>query len=472
MPAKCRDRERVASSGVVDIPALPVGAIRGNLCFRCFSPSDDILKCSGCKRAYYCSAKCQKLDWKLMHKKHCAIFTTINNVEEEKYQASRTWNEYREFLLMMVRVIRNAAPKDEDLRHIIQAQAYCATCRRSAVQLASRKITLNRCKDCRLVFSCADCSPTPEHSASICAAFQNFRRIENFRINFFEDTGKATPITCTQFPRETHKPLANATGWFDYYTKISDKQQIEGRFKRDFSSIEEDIDRNGSDNEKDEAERMLMFLLYSTDSLTMPLTIISALEDLSWDRPHLTIHMLGATDRELTALANFEELLHLMPSVKSLHITAIGPGIPGPVNGTVIAKQSLDCCPPCKVDGRQRSISLYKGVYHEFVLEPTSEKPDLVVLFNSGWIDGDDTKSHWEPTIKALIDENVPALFTTYNFEEAQHEQKRFKELGARFVTEVGENKWRGLVPTPEFIDEENGMWFNNAYRYVVQGKQ
>ncbi|KAJ4357467.1 uncharacterized protein N0V89_002043 [Didymosphaeria variabile] len=384
-----------------------------------------------------------------MHKNHCTIFKTINNVEDEKYQASRTWEEYLD-----------------------DAQAYCVSCRRSAVQLASRKLTLNHCNDCRLVFSCPDCSPAPEHSPSICAAYQNFRRSENFRINFFEDTGKATPITCTQFPCETRKSLADAAGWFDYYTKISDKQQIEGKFKPDFSSIEDDIDRNGSDNEKDEAERMLMFLLYATDSLTMPLTIASALEDLHWDNPHLNVHMLGATDRELTALANFEEMLHLVPGLQSLHITAVGPGIPGPTDGTVLAKQNLDCCPPCKADGRQRSISLHKGVYHEFSQGPTFERPDLVVLFNSGWVDGDDAKSHWEPTIQALVENNVPALFTTYNAGEAQNEQKRLKELRARFVTEVGQNKWRGLVPTPEFIDEEHGMWFNNAYRYIIQGKE
>lgn len=335
----------------------------------------------------------------------------------------------------------------------------------------SRKITLNRCKDCRLAFSCADCSSTPEHSPETCAAYQSFRRIENFRINFFEDTGKATPITCTQFPRESRKLLADASGWFDYYTKISDKQQIEGKFKPDFSSIEDDIDRNGSDDEKDSAERMLMFLLYATDTLTMPLTIVSALEDLNLDQPHLNIHMLGVTDRELAGLANFEELLHLVPGIQSLHITAVGPAIPGPSEGTVLSKQNLDCCPPCKVDGRQRSLSLYKGVYHDFAQSAAFEKPDLIVMFNSGWIDGDDAKSHWASTIKKLVEDNVPALFTTYNSGEAQHEQEKLRAMGANFVTKVGENKWKGLVPTPEFIDEEYGMWYNNAYRYVVQGK-
>ena len=103
MPAKCKERERMVASGHADIPALPVGAIQGNLCFRCFSPSGDILKCSGCKRAYYCSDKCQKLDWKIMHKNHCKIFQTINQVEEEKYQESRTWDEYRDYLVSDMR---------------------------------------------------------------------------------------------------------------------------------------------------------------------------------------------------------------------------------------------------------------------------------------------------------------------------------------------------------------------------------
>ena len=34
-----------------------------------------------------------------MHKNHCKIFQTINQVEEEKYQDSRMWDEYRDYLV-------------------------------------------------------------------------------------------------------------------------------------------------------------------------------------------------------------------------------------------------------------------------------------------------------------------------------------------------------------------------------------
>ena len=49
MPAPVRDQEKV--------------------CIRCKQPGSP-LRCSGCKRVRYCSAGCQKADWK-QHKKAC-----------------------------------------------------------------------------------------------------------------------------------------------------------------------------------------------------------------------------------------------------------------------------------------------------------------------------------------------------------------------------------------------------------------
>jgi splicing suppressor protein 51 len=336
-----------------------------------------------------------------------------------------------------------------------RAQAYCATCRRTAVQLSNRSTALKRCPSCRLVSSCTDCSadPTTTHSPSICESYKNFAAIENFRIGFFEDTGKASPITCTQFPRKTRKLLADAAGWFEYYANISDKQQIAGIVKPDFSGV-----TGTSKAEKEEQERMRMFLLCATDNLTMPLTIVSALEDISFEKPHLNIHLVGATGRELVAMGNFEEINHLVPAIRSLHITAVGPGLMAGEGGSpYIPKTKVECCPGCKADRRTRSIAVFQGLYHDFAERSEFEKPDLVVLFNSGWADGDDAESDWAPSIKYLIKANVPALFTTYNAQEAGHEERKLKDLGAKFSVPVGENKWKGLMPTPEFIDDEYG---------------
>jgi splicing suppressor protein 51 len=95
MPAKCKQRERILASGGADVPALPLGAVRGHLCFRCFEHSDQILKCAGCRRAGYCSQACQKLDWSAMHKTQCKILKRINEEDLKDYSDSRTWAEYR-----------------------------------------------------------------------------------------------------------------------------------------------------------------------------------------------------------------------------------------------------------------------------------------------------------------------------------------------------------------------------------------
>lgn len=101
MPSKCKERERLLELGGVDVPALPVGAVRGHLCFRCFEPSEVILKCAACKRAGYCSKFCQKLDWSAIHKKQCKILGRINDIDLEDYKDSRTWDEYRAALVRL-----------------------------------------------------------------------------------------------------------------------------------------------------------------------------------------------------------------------------------------------------------------------------------------------------------------------------------------------------------------------------------
>lgn len=96
MPAKCKERESILASGIVDVPALPLGAVRGILCFRCFEPTSKILKCANCKRAGYCSKACQKLDWAAQHKKQCKVLQQINEIDLQDYRESRTWEDYRQ----------------------------------------------------------------------------------------------------------------------------------------------------------------------------------------------------------------------------------------------------------------------------------------------------------------------------------------------------------------------------------------
>jgi splicing suppressor protein 51 len=336
----------------------------------------------------------------------------------------------------------------------------------------SKGIALKACIDCHLLHHCSECFNP--HSKTICASFQTQNKIEQFRHQYFEDTGKASVIACTATPRSAFKPLAQCDGWYDYFVNVSDKAFIKGHIERDFSGITPSAVKQGADKQEFEESRR-MFLLLGTDTLTMPLTVAAALEDLQLvATPVLKVHLLGATGREFLGMSAFEELFHLIPSLKILDIAAVGPSsqLFGQGSEGYAPKVDLPCCEACQSQGRKRPLSAYKGLYHDFAKSSFYEKPDLIVAFNSGCVDGDDADSDWDKTIRLIVESNVPALFTTYNPRESRHEQVKMKSLGAKFIVEPEMNKWRSLVPMPEFLDAEHEMWSNSYNRYIVKGKQ
>jgi splicing suppressor protein 51 len=327
------------------------------------------------------------------------------------------------------------------------------------------------CTNCHLIHHCSDCPDL--HSKAICASYQTQNTIEQFRHELFEDTGKASVVACTQIPRSTFKPLATSSGWYDYYINISDKSFIKDNIAPSFTSISPSLARASLAQREFEENRRL-FLLLATDTLTMPLTIASTLEDLSLSSAtSLKIHILGATGREFLGMSAFEEILHLNPGIKTLDICAVGPSslVTGQGPEGYAAKYELPCCGACTSKGRTRPLSAYKGLYHDFAASSFYETPDLIVAFNSGCVDGDDADSDWDKTIRMIVESGVPALFTTYNAREARNEEAKMKSLGARFVIKPQENRWASLVPMPEFLDGEFEMWVQNCWRYVVRGK-
>ncbi|KAF2754040.1 hypothetical protein EJ05DRAFT_480038 [Pseudovirgaria hyperparasitica] len=472
MPIKCKERERIVASGHVGVPALPVSAVRGFTCFRCFSPPPGKLyRCLGCKRAGYCSKECQKLDWAYLHKKLCKPLREANQCELDFYQDKRSWEQYSNDQMKIVRQV-SAAAGHADAYNIVQGQPYCINCHRSGIQLAQLDIALDACADCRLVSSCNKCQAT--HPQSVCDAYKAFYNLEQFRISLFEDVGDTSVITCTEPPRTTHKLLKTCSGWYDYYVNISDKGEIRDSITPDFSRLTA-ATCNLSPEQHEFEERRRMFLIQASDNLTMPLTIVAALEDLSLTtKTSLSIHLLGATGREFLAINTYEEILHLLPALNSLSITAIGPAawLNNAATSGFQPMGALPCCDTCRAQSRQRSLSSYKGLYHDFASTTSYSLPDLVVAFNSGHVDGDDADTAWRDTIKMIIESGCPALFTTYNAREARSEQALLHLLGARFVVAPEENVWRGMAPQPEFLDREFEMWVQNSWRYIIQGRE
>lgn len=180
-----------------------------------------------------------------------------------------------------------------------------------------------------------------------CPKLQEVFVAEAFAIQHYLETGETTVQMPTQRPRQIYIPLSTAESWYDYFTKISDKTMVMGLLSHDLKPLA------GNDE-------MASALRASTERSSTMLTIIAALEAIFKERlatiTSLNLHVIGANSVELGELMLFEEILHLLPALKTLDCSFVGLDLPKPI-GTE-EKLMLDCCDDCTSAGRTRSIYL------------------------------------------------------------------------------------------------------------------
>ena len=275
------------------------------------------------------------------------------------------------------------------------------------------------------------------------------------------ETGETMIQLPTESPRDTYRPLHTAHSWKDYFEDLSESPF--GRFiKKDFSPADED----------EVSLHACRFLKVAVDTSSLILTILAGLEsevpDLA-SRTKLTIHVVGADDQELRRARMTEELYHLLPKLQSLVFGYVGPDV-GPNRGSTTKILDFDCCPKCqKMNRSPRQAFLAKDLYHDFVKSELYAKypPDLIVAFQSGHAQ----VSSWQPTLKSILDLGIPAVFTTYNKQEALDEGRSLDEMGARFSRRLEENPWRGVFPMFDVFVGQYDVYYCNYYWYIVKGR-
>jgi mitochondrial splicing suppressor protein 51 len=266
---------------------------------------------------------------------------------------------------------------------------------------------------------------------------------------------KDIAILCTEQPRDTYLPLSTATGWYDYFTRTSDKQMFSSAITPEMQPATEDP-----------VVANLVRLASGTSS--MALTVLAALEaafpDISTRRT-IKLHFIGAAGREINGLMIFEELLHLLPLLKDLELTFVGFEIPEETTA-----MKLECCPTCTSACRTKSLRLWKGGYHDYVKKYGYEKSDIAVAFHTGF--SQEIKDEWLPTIQYLAAAPHPTLFTSYNESEMEEETAALDSIGAKFLQRGEVNKWKGLCPIIEVMEEKEGkLYFLHECRYIVAGR-
>jgi splicing suppressor protein 51 len=180
-----------------------------------------------------------------------------------------------------------------------------------------------------------------------CPKLQEVTAAELFAIQHYLLTRETTVQMPTQKPREMYIPLSTAESWYDYFTKISDKTMVTGLLSHDLKPLA------GNDE-------MALALHACTGRTSSVLTIIAALEVIFRERlatiSTLNLHLIGADSVELESSMLMEEILHLLPALKTLHCSFVGLDIPKPI--CFEEKLMLDCCGDCTRAGRTKSIYL------------------------------------------------------------------------------------------------------------------
>ncbi len=200
----------------------------------------------------------------------------------------------------------------------------------------------------------------------------------------------------------------------------------------------------------------------------------------------LEIHLLGTTAGfEQVGLKVYEELMHLLPSLQTLVIVMIGPE--NEQSSTIPAHQ---LCEECTRKNRILSISIVNAFYHHYIEESKKKAiagnkrktADLVVVFNSGIHSALDPASSdasssykfvqdsWDLTLHHLVDEAVPALFTSYNKQESQLDVERLRiGFSGRLFMAAQENPFRSLLPLRE-PDACDAFFYHNYYVFGMCG--
>ncbi|KAJ7280266.1 hypothetical protein C8J57DRAFT_1567542, partial [Mycena rebaudengoi] len=335
----------------------------------------------------------------------------------------------------------------------------CQVCFCTPFQDAARKFSA--CFKCKLAWWCSeDCKVhlTEAHSASQCAELRTTAAVDAVRIAYAlaRRSGRGIMVP-TEEPAAVYVPPSTLSGWATYYHQ--------------FAPLFEDGCANlGLEFHLAHPLAAYAAGLLITESASIPLTLLSALEDTIPDvqtRSKLCIHIVGAADKETMSTGMLEELLHYLPSLKIITLVFIGPEL------TNDATPLNRACQSCQRIKRRRTIICWSGTYHEFAgsQEYHTHPPDLIAGFNTGMSEIE--VSRWRTSLGVILGSAAPAVFTSYTEFEGEQEVRMLRGLGAAFVKDLEKNRWRGVVATIDEMFNRDGKpgHYTNHYRFIVQGR-
>lgn len=175
----------------------------------------------------------------------------------------------------------------------------------------------------------------------------------------------------------------------------------------------------------------------------------------------MVVHVVGATNSEISAQEYWKIILYWLQSLKSLTVVFTGPEI-SDLSST--RETGLEF-PKSSLAGKHLKVESHAIKYEEYFKSDFFLKPDIIVGYNLHIHESEFGISdfNWEETILTLEKVEAPFVLTAGSEKRAQKEHRRFCEhLGKLIDFCCLENSFAGLIPLRDFETER--LMYSNQF--------
>eukprot|EP01134_Creolimax_fragrantissima_P008387 CFRG8387T1 len=498
-----RDADESASVGAWNESVFVATNFLPTACHTCKQYNVRLQRCSGCKIYSYCSEEHQAAHWP-EHKTFCkgiaflqkhklVPLADISDVptSTESYSDTetglsvprsaplpvRTHEEWCELRLRLSGALQSYLQRPL-LLHEHQAcmfMNHCENCRRTYTHKGDTDTApaetraLTRCEKCEAVSYCSlDCKENSQsHHDSWCAEHCLYMELERV----VSEKGLPPPW----IPNVLHEKKNGSfilPETFEEYLQMRDFPA--GIFTPSLLTLSH---------------------VFSSQALTYPLTILSALQMLANKnstsnaetasvgyipyKKDLVIHLVGANAQsECLHAVKYEELMHVLPTVESLTVVFIGPHAP---EWEDTDNERSDMCESCITRGKSFRLRYRRMQYNTFVTnagtaENENEKDilsaDVIVAYNCGFHEYKNSDSDtWSKAMPYMLKKGVPLVATSYTLSESAADSAYVKSHGGTVAIPTYKNPFFGRKPFRDWKrDDECDFYYYNNYTTVFEG--
>ena len=453
-----------------EAPILAAAHYYFGVCSNCQNPGSQgspLKRCARCQCTFYCSAQCQKQDWR-SHKAICKYLSNAcqaggleNFFSGHAGKTRSEWNKFRMNAVKTCSVILSR-PLELSEQELFLFPRVCRTT--GCFSAGGGGVRLEECPGCLTTVWCSDqCrGEAREQHSQVCRQLRLGRIADRYE----SQIKVGIPSLPSSLDNKYYGSAPDITHFLE--VPLTDGPEISNR-ELEFAFLTNML--SGPLTLLDLGDRSVTAL---TTPETSPSHISRFISDFA-TRKDLTVHIAGANVYEVMGIIKWEYLAHRLPALRNLQLVFIGPQLEEEEDGSVEVGQCQDCTDL----GRTISHQMFSLTYSEYRTGSSFSPPDLVIVQNCGFHEYQTSSQEWREGwgegrgLESLLHPAALLAFTSYTRTEARADLERFREhchQDMEVLVNCEENTMRSHRPIRDWeMDEERDVFYSNQFISVVR---